>query len=111
MDIGELFFLKKSNSCFANSNPFLNLSKSYEIEHSAKTHPKIYFWRARFHLNIEKLVQSDENNRKQILVVAFFNFPRESSESRCLISNCAQHSRRLTGFPGKPFFMSKNNPE
>ncbi|RIW13711.1 hypothetical protein D0X99_15840 [Algoriphagus lacus] len=65
------------DSCFANSDPFLNLLLSYE------------------------------NNRNKILVVAFYNFPRESSESRCLIF-AQQHSKRLTGFPGKPFFMQKN---
>ncbi|OYX15319.1 MAG: hypothetical protein B7Z16_13460 [Algoriphagus sp. 32-45-6] len=55
----KLFFLKNPKRCFVFSNPFLNLLTNYE------------------------------NNRKQILVVAFFNFPRESSESRCL--NFAQH--------------------
>ena len=35
------------------------------------------------------LHQANENNRKQLLVVAFQFFPRESSESRCL--NFAQH--------------------
>jgi len=78
--IREYFFLKKLQSCFANSNPFLNLPKSYE------------------------------NNRKQILVVAFYNFPRESSESRCL-KIAQQHSKRLTGFPVSLFSCQKIKPE
>jgi hypothetical protein len=39
--------------------------------------------------SLSKFAHHYENNRKQILVVALFNFPRESSESRCL--NLVQH--------------------
>jgi hypothetical protein len=45
------------------------------------------------------LWQANENNRKQLLVVAFQNFPRESSESRCL--NFAQY------IPQKAYWISR----
>lgn len=74
-----------------NSDPFLNLRLSYEIEHDPKTHRRFIIWCARFHPTIEKLLLLNENNRKQILVVAFYIFPRESTESRCL-KFAQQHS-------------------
>ncbi len=45
------------------------------------------------------LYQANENNRKQLLVVAFQFFPWESSESRCL--NFAQY------IPQKAYWISR----